>query len=169
MTYLWWEYITDINFFGWRNSAIWGGSWAVWGESFPLPPPLDRTLFALWIYTVLVVKYIWFLLQQANIGHIYMVRARAMWKRLVHLYLKLPAKLQWTVVTVPTSEGKSDNSEILYFPSVKLHAPQKLSVDIILYTLCPLVTIIILYYMQIVQSQVVARESLRGRSKVIIV
>ena len=29
--------------------------------------------------------------------------------------------LQWTVVTVPTSEGKSDNSEILYFPSVKLH------------------------------------------------
>ena len=35
---------------------------------------------------------------------------------------KVARKLQRTVVTVPTSEGKSDNSEILYFPSVKLHA-----------------------------------------------
>ena len=36
---------------------------------------------------------------------------------------KVACKLQRTVVTVPTSEDKSDNSEILYFPSVKLHAP----------------------------------------------
>ena len=23
---------------------VWGRSWGVWGGSFPLPPPLDRTL-----------------------------------------------------------------------------------------------------------------------------